>query len=90
MSEIAARSVGTASAHGIKLPVGREIDANRADPDTWEVGAPADQPGVQLGVAVVVGVAVGVGDPHGWSEAVNFWPVATGGFVHRWCRTRTG
>jgi hypothetical protein len=34
---------------------------------------------VQLGVAVAVGV--GVGDPHGWSEAVNFWPVATGGFV---------
>jgi len=46
-------------------------------------GAPADQPGVQLGVAVavVVGVGVGVGDPHGASDAVNFWPVATGGFV---------
>jgi hypothetical protein len=38
-----------------------------------------DQPGVQLGVAVPVGVGVGVA--HDASEAVNFWPVATGGFV---------
>jgi hypothetical protein len=37
--------------------------------------------GVAVAVAVVVGVAVGVGDPHGWSVAVNFWPVATGGAV---------
>ena len=36
---------------------------------------------MQLGEAVVVGVGVGVGDPHGASVAVNFWPVATGGFV---------
>src|SRR3954462_15365219 len=46
-------------------------------------GAPADQPGVQPGVAVavVVGGGVGGGDPHGASDAVTFWPVATGGFV---------
>ena len=37
--------------------------------------------GVAVGVDVAVAVAVGVGDPHGWSEPVNFWPVATGGFV---------
>ena len=36
MHEVAARRVGSASAHRIKLSVGREIDANRADPDTRE------------------------------------------------------
>ena len=40
------------------------------------MSGPADQ--LQL-TGVDVGVAVGVGDPHGASEAVNFWPVATGG-----------
>jgi hypothetical protein len=37
------------------------------------------QLGVADAVAVAVGVAVGVGDPHDATEAVNFWPVATGG-----------
>jgi hypothetical protein len=32
-------------------------------------------------VAVAVAVGVGDGDPHACSKAVNFWPVATGGFV---------
>jgi hypothetical protein len=37
MSEIAAGSVGTASAHPIKLPVGREVDTNHTHSDTREV-----------------------------------------------------
>jgi hypothetical protein len=43
--------------------------------------APRTQQPVGEPVAVGVAVAVGVGDPHDASEAVNFWPVATGGFV---------
>ena len=39
MSEIAARCVGTAPAHGVKLPVGREINSNQAHPDAGQVGA---------------------------------------------------
>ena len=61
-----------AAAHGIKLSVGREIDASRAHAGVGR-GAPADQPaGEQAGEPVVVGVGVGVGDPHGASVAVNF------------------
>src|SRR6266581_32605 len=39
VSEFAAGCVGSASAHGVKLPVGLEIDANEADPSEGEVSS---------------------------------------------------
>jgi len=36
VSEIAAGRVGTAPAHGVKLPVGREINANQSDTRSWQ------------------------------------------------------
>ncbi len=38
MGKLVACHIGAAAAHSIKLPVGREEDADDADPNTWEVG----------------------------------------------------
>ena len=36
MSELVASCVGGATAHGVKLPVGREINASQSDTRSWE------------------------------------------------------
>src|SRR4029077_5219691 len=39
VSELGTTSLQVASAHGVKLPVGREKDTTEADPRDWEVSA---------------------------------------------------
>src|SRR4029077_18636346 len=36
MSELVASCVGGATAHGVKLPVGREINASQSDTRSWQ------------------------------------------------------